>query len=134
MYTVHFTDQADEDQSERGRALVSSPEGWRLEMACWISAAREAAAEEEEAPAVVPDDVLEDTIPLGRLRRPRKWQPMTLERLFGTGVKPSLRTRISRRMQEEEETYMLVMAELDADDDDPDAGAIEIDKDEVYRE
>ncbi|KAJ7683613.1 hypothetical protein B0H14DRAFT_2654757 [Mycena olivaceomarginata] len=98
------------------------------------SAAREAAAE-EEAPAVVPDDVLEeDTIPLSRLRRPRKWQPMTLERLFGTGVKPSLRTRISRRMQEEEETYMLVMAELDADDDDPDAGAIEIDDDEVYRE
>ncbi|KAJ7842467.1 hypothetical protein B0H14DRAFT_2586333 [Mycena olivaceomarginata] len=55
---------------------------------------------------------------------------MTLERLFRTGVKPSLRTRISRRMQEEEETYMLVMAELDADDDDPDAGAIEIDDDE----
>ncbi|KAJ7899457.1 hypothetical protein B0H14DRAFT_3423766 [Mycena olivaceomarginata] len=104
-------------------------------MARWISAAREAAAEEEEAPAVVPDDVLEeDTIPLGRLRHPRKWQPMTLERLFRTGVKPSLRTRISRRMQEEEETYMLVMTELDADDDDPNAGAIEIDEDEVYRE
>ncbi|KAJ7803397.1 hypothetical protein B0H14DRAFT_3777641 [Mycena olivaceomarginata] len=128
-------DQADEDQSERGRALVSSPEGWRLEMARWISAAREAATEEEEAPAVVPADVLEeDTIPLSRLCRPRKWQPMTLERPFGTGLKPSLRTRISRRMQEEEETYMLVMAELDADDDDPDAGAIEIDDDEVYRE
>ncbi|KAJ7852498.1 hypothetical protein B0H14DRAFT_2580905 [Mycena olivaceomarginata] len=44
---------------------------------------------------------------------------------FWGGVKPALRTRISRRMQEEEETYMLVMAELD--------GAIEIDEDEVYR-
>jgi hypothetical protein len=57
---------------------------------------------------------------------------MTLERLFGKGVKLSLRTRVSCRAQEEEEIYMQVMAELDAEDDTPDDGAIEIDDDEVW--
>jgi hypothetical protein len=57
---------------------------------------------------------------------------MTLERLFGKGVKLSLRTRVSCHAQEEEEIYMQVMAELDAEDDTPDDGAIEIDDDEVW--
>ncbi|KAJ7903011.1 hypothetical protein B0H13DRAFT_1882356 [Mycena leptocephala] len=50
----------------------------------------------------------------------------------GTCAKPSLRTRVSRRAQEEEETYMRVMAELDAVDDSLDDGEVEIDESEVY--
>ncbi|KAJ7448632.1 hypothetical protein B0H11DRAFT_2289717 [Mycena galericulata] len=59
-------------------------------------------------------------------------QPLTLQRLFGKGVKPSLRTRVSRRAQEEEEAYMRVMAELDEEDDTLDDGEVEIDDDEVW--
>ncbi|KAL1671254.1 ribonuclease H-like domain-containing protein [Schizophyllum commune] len=39
-------DQNDEDESERGRILVNTREGWRTEMAKWIAASR--ASEEEE--------------------------------------------------------------------------------------
>jgi hypothetical protein len=99
-------------------------------MAKWISAAREAAVEEEDTTVAGPEEA--EAVTPERLRRPRKWQPMTLERLFGKGVKLSLRTRVSRRAQEEEEIYMQVMAELDAEDDTPDDGAIEIDDDEVW--
>lgn len=121
-------DQADEDPSERGRALVSSPDGWRVEMARWISEAQEAAAEEIED-----EDAEETAEPMGPVRRPRKWQSMTLEKLFGTSPrKESLRTRVSRRAREEEEMYMQVMAELDAEDDSLDDGEIEIDDSEVY--
>ncbi|KAJ7198115.1 hypothetical protein GGX14DRAFT_573671 [Mycena pura] len=125
-------DQDDEDPTERGRALIRSPEGWRVEMAKWISAAREAAAEDSEEDTIVAGPEEPEVVTPERLRRPRKWQPMTLERLFGKGVKLSLRTRVSRRAQEEEEIYMQVMAELDAEDDTPDDGAIEIDDDEVW--
>jgi hypothetical protein len=60
---------------------------------------------------------------------------MTLEKLFGMSPrKESLRTRVSRRAREEEEMYMRVMAELDAADDTLDAGEIEIDDSEVYRD
>ncbi|KAJ7831836.1 hypothetical protein B0H14DRAFT_3463782 [Mycena olivaceomarginata] len=91
-------DQADEDPSERGRALVSSADGWRVEMARWISAAREDAAEDEEG-----DEAEEDT-----------------------PVLPECLT------QEEEESYMRVMAELDGVDDSLDDGEVEIDESEVY--
>ncbi|KAJ7445390.1 ribonuclease H-like domain-containing protein [Mycena galericulata] len=129
-YANLLQDQADEDPSERGRALVSSPDGWRVEMARWIVDAQEAAAaedaEEEEEGKETPEQA-------GPVRRPRKWRPMTLKKLFGTSPrKEDLRTRISRRARDQEEMYMRVMAELDEADDSPDNGAIEIDDDEVY--
>ena len=40
--------QCHEDESERGRALVSSASGWRTEMAKWIAEAREAEREESD--------------------------------------------------------------------------------------
>ncbi|KAJ7450471.1 hypothetical protein FB451DRAFT_1410441 [Mycena latifolia] len=126
-------DQADEDPSERGRALVSSPDGWRVEMAQWISDAQEASAQEEQESSSEPVLTVPETEPARLVRRPRKWQPMTLEKLFGTSPrKESLRTRVSRRAREEEEMYMRVMAELEAEDDTLDAGEIEIDDSEVY--
>ncbi|KAJ6546601.1 hypothetical protein B0H10DRAFT_2384429 [Mycena sp. CBHHK59/15] len=41
-------DQDDEDPTERGRALVSSVVGWRMQMAKWIGDARAAEQEETE--------------------------------------------------------------------------------------
>ncbi|KAJ7437633.1 hypothetical protein FB451DRAFT_1193126 [Mycena latifolia] len=75
---------------------------------------------------------------LNQLRAPRKWQPISLERLFVKTAKESLRTRrgerMARRAQEEEQMYMQVMAELDAADNTPDDGEVEIDDSEVYEE
>lgn len=65
-------------------------------------------------------------------RAPQKWQQTGLKKLFqSSGLEP-FRIRISRCAQQEEETYMRVMAEFDAEDDEFDAGAIEISDDEVY--
>ncbi|KAJ7074602.1 ribonuclease H-like domain-containing protein [Mycena amicta] len=135
-------DQEHEDPSERGRALVTSPDSWRVEMAVWISESQKAAEEAAEAEDVEEQDEPEDSesipssVPTTRPpRRPRKWVLMTLEVLFGTSPrKESLRTRMSRRSQEEEEQYMRVIAELDAEDTTPDAGAQEIDDSEVWGE
>ncbi|KAJ6626410.1 hypothetical protein B0H10DRAFT_2211301 [Mycena sp. CBHHK59/15] len=118
-YANLLQDQADEDSSECGRALVQSAAGWRTEMARWVSDAKEAEAEE------IDGDIEENNFPvipipprLSQLRAPRKWQPITLERLFAKTVKESLRARrgerMARRAQEEEEMYMQVMAALDA--------------------
>ncbi|KAJ6619396.1 hypothetical protein B0H10DRAFT_2026511 [Mycena sp. CBHHK59/15] len=133
-YANLLQDQADEDPSERGRALVQSAEGWRTEMAHWIADAQEAEAEEDEEDVpVVPNPPH-----LNQLRAPRKWQPISLERLFAKTAKESLRAkrgeRMARRAQEEEQMYMQVMAELDAADNTPDDGEVEIDDSEVYGE
>ncbi|KAJ7258428.1 ribonuclease H-like domain-containing protein, partial [Mycena haematopus] len=53
-YRDLLEDQDDEDEGERGRALVSSTIGWRIEMAKWIADAR--AAEDAE------DTELEDEV------------------------------------------------------------------------
>ncbi|KAJ7934367.1 ribonuclease H-like domain-containing protein [Mycena leptocephala] len=117
-YANLLQDQADEDPSECGRALVQSAEGWRTEMARWIADAQEAEAEEDE------ENDEED--------------PISLERLFAKTAKESLRARRGERMaqraQEEEQMYMQVMAELDAADNTPDDGEVEIDYSEVYGE
>ncbi|KAJ7113470.1 hypothetical protein C8R44DRAFT_741065 [Mycena epipterygia] len=67
----------DEDPSERGRALISSPEGWRTEMAKWIGDARAAQRTDEEADAE--DDTNETSAP-----PPQKsaWKSLTLQKLF----------------------------------------------------
>jgi hypothetical protein len=73
-----------------------------------------------------------------QLRAPRKWQPISLKRLFAKTAKESLRARRGERMvqcaQEEEQMYMQVMAELDAVDNTPDDGEVEINDSEVYGE
>jgi hypothetical protein len=63
-------DQDDEDPTERGRALIRSPEGWHVEMAKWISAAREAAVEEEDTTVAGPKEA--EAVTPERLRRPHK--------------------------------------------------------------
>jgi hypothetical protein len=141
-YADPLCDQFDEDESERGRMLVQSAEGWRTELARWIGECREAEkiAEEVELaspPAVSDSEVAETESTTTRLRPPRKWKPITLEKLFGTlkkGAGESRRVRMSRRAMELEETYMMVMAELEAEDDTLDDGAVEVDDSEVYGE
>ena len=48
QYSDLLEDQYHEDERERGRVLVSSASGWRIEMAKWIAEAREAELEESD--------------------------------------------------------------------------------------
>ncbi|KAJ7653902.1 ribonuclease H-like domain-containing protein [Mycena polygramma] len=125
-YRDLLEDADDEDPSERGRALVSSAEGWRTEVAKWIGAAR--AAERDDAGG---DDVDEDEEVTPRLPgRLPAWKPLTLQVLFGGADKPRAR-KPSTRVMEEEEILMQALAE-EEEDRNLDDGAIEIDSDEEY--
>ncbi|KAJ6565412.1 hypothetical protein B0H10DRAFT_1842561, partial [Mycena sp. CBHHK59/15] len=121
--------QDNEEEGERGRALVSSAAGWRTELAKWIAETRAAELEETEEP-----DDNSDTPPTAstsRLPPPktRKWVKMTLKVLFGGAAKPV------RKFTEEEIDHEadLMAALADAEEDArPDDGAIECDDDNVY--
>lgn len=116
----------DEDETERGRRLISTEEGWRTEMAKWIFDARQAECEEEEDEE---DDF--PAIPAAGVPIPRSSKPLkfTLAELFGDLQK---RARRSRRVIDEEAELMEALANAD-EDAIPDDGAIEIDDDEVYQ-
>jgi hypothetical protein len=107
-------------------------------MARRIADAQEAEAEEDEENDEEDVPVVPNPPRLNQLRAPRKWQPISLERLFAKTVKESLRARhgerMARRAQEEELIYMQVIAELDAADNTPNDGEVEIDDTEVYGE
>ncbi|KAJ6555690.1 ribonuclease H-like domain-containing protein [Mycena vulgaris] len=137
-YANLLQDQADKDPSECGRTLVQSAEGWHTKMACWIADTQEAEAEGDEENDKEDVPVVPNPPRLSQLRAPRKWKPISLERLFAKTAKESLRARrgerMARRAQEEEQMYMQVMAELDAADSTPDDGEVEIDDSEVYGE
>lgn len=118
-------DQGEEDESERGRQLVTSPASWRVEMAQWIAKVREAEAAEE----IEERDAALQTIKSRRCSSV-KWKPITLNNLFsGTKHKAS---RPSRTIEEEEEAMEQAMAEA-LEDERPDDGAIEINSDEEYQ-
>ncbi|KAJ7903010.1 hypothetical protein B0H13DRAFT_2335363 [Mycena leptocephala] len=104
-YRDLLDDQQDEDPSERGRALVSSPTGWRTIMAKWIGDAREAEPIEMRLPHVS-----------------STWTPMKLVVIFGEATKPRAR-KPSRKAMEEEELLMQGLAEQE-EDDIPDDGVI----------
>ena len=117
--------QNEDDESERGRLLVSSPAGWHVEMAQWISKVREAEAAE---------DLKERDAVLQMIESHRhasiKWKPITLNNLFGgTKHKP---VQPSRTIEEEEEAIEQAMAEA-LEDERLDNDAIEIGSDEEYR-
>lgn len=105
---------------------MSSPAGWRLEMAQWIAKVREAEAAEEIEERDAALQAIES-----RRRSSVKWKQITLDTLFGgTKHKPS---RSSRTIEEEEEQAMeQAMAEA-LEDERLDDGAIEIDTDEEYQ-
>ncbi|KZP06280.1 hypothetical protein FIBSPDRAFT_902908 [Athelia psychrophila] len=55
-YADLLEDQENKDESEQGRMLVNSRQGWRTKMAKWVSEARDAEAAEHS-------DDEDDTIP-----------------------------------------------------------------------
>src|ERR1700720_4661324 len=79
-YSDLLEDMDAEDDSERGRALVTSEASWRTEMAKWIGDAR--AAEEAEDDA----DSDHETLATPRVRLPRS-KSITLATLFGGKVR-----------------------------------------------
>ncbi|KAJ6614472.1 hypothetical protein B0H10DRAFT_2221208 [Mycena sp. CBHHK59/15] len=116
-------DQDDEDPTERGRALVSSVVGWRMQMAKWIGDARAAEQEETE------EDSEDEETPL-LSNRPTAWKSLTLQVLFG-GAEPRKRKPEPRAMAEEE-IFMEELANA-AEDEILYDGAVEIDSDDEYR-
>jgi type VI protein secretion system component VasF len=98
-----------------------------------------AAAEEPDVPEP-PENSAEQAsqtmqpVPQVQHHNLKKWKLMTLARLFRKSQKESLRVRTACRAMEEAETYMRVMAELDALNEDGivDDGVIEILDDEAY--
>ena len=68
-------DQGDEDESERGRLLVSSRQGWRTEMARWIGEAQVAEHDEDL------NDENDAPVAASNMRT-AKWKPATLVALF----------------------------------------------------
>ncbi|KAJ7670124.1 ribonuclease H-like domain-containing protein [Mycena polygramma] len=129
-YRDLLQDQDDDDSSERGRALVSSPDGWRAQMAKWIGDARAAERADEAEDDEDDDDPLADDAQIPN--RLPKWNTVTLQVLFGGADKPRARKPTARAMEEEE---ILMQAFADAAEDDvPDDGAIEIDSEDEYAE
>jgi hypothetical protein len=115
-YSDLLKDIDDEDETERGRALVTSEAGWRTEMAKWIGDARLRAENESDAE---PESDDEDLITPARSR---KWSPCKLSVLFGGEV-----ARPDRHAQMEfDEEAALMEALADQEEDEyPDDGAME---------
>ncbi|KAJ6626142.1 hypothetical protein B0H10DRAFT_1941988 [Mycena sp. CBHHK59/15] len=128
-YRDLLKDQDDEDHSERGRALVSSPESWRTQLAKWIGDAREAERTDNVGDAEEGDDAHTDDTQIPN--RLPKWTAVTLRVLFGGADKLRDRKPSAQAMEEEEE---LMQAFADAAEDEvPDDGAIEIDSEDEYQ-
>jgi hypothetical protein len=145
-YRDLLEDQEAEDPSERGRVLVSSASGWRVQMAKWIGDSKEAeAAEQVEAAEKALRKTLgdlnsnsesDDEEDTPRLPKKPMWKPITLAVLFGEAEKPRKR-KPSARVLEKEARLMETLAEMEAcadaqEDSRPDDGAIEIDSDDEY--
>ncbi|KAJ7572767.1 ribonuclease H-like domain-containing protein [Mycena floridula] len=126
-YSDLLNDFNNEDESERGRVLVSTAQGWRTEMAKWIGSVRDAESHKESDN----DDEEPDQLP--RIIPVTKWKQRTLESLFKGAPKPP--PRIQPTDMEIEAELMQALAEQQAEqdeDDIPDDGAIEVDSDEEY--
>lgn len=133
-YADLLDDMSNEDHTERGRVLVSTPDGWRTTMAKWVFDAQEAEREEWEAEHVDDSDsdeelrtpLLQPSVPSITRRSPPFTS--TLAKLFGGLPK---RARVSIRVVDEEAELMEALAEAE-EDEIPDDGGIEIDSDEEY--
>ncbi|KAJ7136219.1 ribonuclease H-like domain-containing protein [Mycena filopes] len=114
-----LADQDHEDPSERGRALVSTTDGWRVQMAKWIgdakAAEREEQTEEHAGGMTFADDESTEN-DVAQVTAAPGWKPLTLAVLFGGAEKP----RARKALADEEEAAR------------PDDGAIEIDSGDEY--
>ncbi|KAJ7195384.1 hypothetical protein GGX14DRAFT_377173 [Mycena pura] len=131
-------DQDDEDETERGRALVRVEKTWRVAMAKWVGERRAEAAEkdleDDDSDTNQEEDEEEsemgESIPT-RLPRVKKWPKMTLAKLFkGRAAPPPRPTRAEIEEQAERDA---ADDAADAEEDNiPDDGGIEIASDEEY--
>jgi hypothetical protein len=113
-YSDLLEDIDDEDETERGRALVNSEAGWRTEMAKWIGDAR--AADESDSDSDSDDEVVAPAV------RITKWSPCKLSVLFGGEVKRSER---AGQMEFDEEAALMEAFANQEEDEYPDDGAME---------
>jgi hypothetical protein len=119
-----LNDFDDEDEGERGRALVSTAAGWRAEVASWIGQARE----DEEISMSEPDGLEFQGQTASFIQsRVAKFKQMKLSELFNEA--PKRRTRVSDSIVDEEAALMEALAEAE-EDDRLDDGAIEVSEDE----
>ena len=102
---------------------MSSPASWHVEMAEWVVKVKVA----ETADDIEACDTALQVIKTQR-QRSSKWQPMTLNTLFG-GTKPSHPLRIVE--VDEEEIMQQLMAKA-LEDERPDDGAIKIGSDNEW--
>ena len=115
-YRDLLEDMEDEDETERGRLLINSADGWRVEMARWTAAMREA-----------DEDDCDTELDIPGIPENFKYTKMTLERLFGAQPKPS--RRVARSVIDEEAALMEALADAE-EDSRPDDGAIEVSDDD----
>jgi hypothetical protein len=128
-YSDLLNDQDDEDESERGRVLINSKQGWRTEMAKWISDARAAEADEDSDDD---DSAVLSSPPLpaaGPSSRSSQWKPTTLAILFGGCKEPP--SRLHPDEIDTEAALMQALAERE-EDDRLDDGAVEINSDDEF--
>lgn len=127
-YRDLLADQDDEDDTEHGRALVSSDIVWRAELAKWKADAQAAEIEAEEDESLNSDDEVIEPTP--RLTQPKvkKWVKTSLAVLFG-GAKKKPVTKIPQADLDQEAELMEALAEAE-EDARPNDGAIEQSEDE----
>lgn len=122
-YSDLLEDLNDEDDTERGRGLVTTEAGWRTEMAKWIGGERDTDIL-SDADSEPDDDI--PAAPTLRIPAPRvtKWAPCTLRTLFeGKTVVPKLREVLDTEFAIEA-AYMEALADQE-EDEYPDDGALE---------
>jgi hypothetical protein len=122
-YSDLLDDQDDEDESEHGRVLINSKQGWRTEMAKWISDARAAEVDEDS------DDDDSAVPAAGPSSRSSQWKPTTLAILFGGCKEPP--SRLHPDEIDTEAALMQALAECE-EDNRLDDGAVEINSDDEF--
>ena len=121
--------QDHEDESERGRLLVTSQAGWRVELALWMKKVQDAAEAENLDER---DEVLQGLET--QHCTSTKWKPISLKTLFG-GTKPVPTCLLQMMMEVEVEVEVAMMqAMVEADEDKrPDDGVVEIPSEDEYQ-
>ncbi|KAJ7589139.1 hypothetical protein C8J56DRAFT_1075543 [Mycena floridula] len=125
-YADLLEDIDDEDETERGRLLVTSKAGWRTDMARWIGEMRAQDSSDSD------DDDSDNDQSVNTARIPtatstRKWPKYTLATLFGglpKPVRPAAAERGVPTAFDEEAALMEALADLE-EDEIPDDGAME---------
>jgi hypothetical protein len=128
-YSDLLDDQDDEDESECGRVLINSMQGWHTEMAKWISDARAAEADEDSDDD---DSAVLSSPPLlaaGPSSRASQWKLTTLTILFGGCKEPP--SRLHPDEIDTEAALMQALAERE-EDDRLDDSAVDINSDDEF--